>query len=82
VSKNDELNSTDLKNLALANSLKEHLDERDPVMYLIKQANALVVDMKKIIPQGKYKKMFEDYDRKDHSIWNATKGDIVEVRKP
>jgi hypothetical protein len=42
VSKNDELNSTDLKNLALANSLKEHLDERDPVMYLIKQANALV----------------------------------------
>ena len=32
-----------------------------------------LVDMKKIIPQGKYKKMFEDYDRKDHSIWNATK---------
>ncbi|ARA75356.1 ATP-binding protein [Pectobacterium brasiliense] len=42
VAKNDELNSSDLKNLALANSLKEHLDERDPVMYLIKQANALV----------------------------------------
>ncbi|EOB4238466.1 AAA family ATPase [Raoultella planticola] len=42
VSKNDKLNSSDLKNLALANSLREHLDERDPVMYLIKQANALV----------------------------------------
>ncbi|EEW2357110.1 ATP-binding protein [Klebsiella pneumoniae] len=42
VSKDDVLNSSDLKNLRLANRLKEHLDERDPVMYLIKQANALV----------------------------------------
>ena len=42
ISKGEELTSSDVKNLALANSLKEHLDERDPVTYLIKQVNALV----------------------------------------
>lgn len=40
-----------------------------------------LVNMKKITPEGKYKKMIESYDLKDHNIWNATKGDMVEVRK-
>lgn len=42
ISKGEELTSSDIRNLALANSLKDHLDERDPVTYLIKQVNALV----------------------------------------
>lgn len=42
ISKGEELTSSDVKNLALANNLKDHLDERDPVTYLIKQVNALV----------------------------------------
>ena len=40
-----------------------------------------LVNMKKITPEGKYKEMIESYDLKDHNIWNATKGDMVEVRK-
>lgn len=42
ITKNSQLTSTDHKNIELANSLAKSLSSVDPVLYLLKQVNALV----------------------------------------